>query len=138
MSTFLLEIITPDRVAYSDQVNMVTAPSAAGEVGILPQHEPLFSRLIEGELKIKKDKEETFLAIGGGFLDVTKDKTVVLVTEAVHADEINEKEMLEARARAEKALKDKPQGEALRQAQQLFTRSNIALKVLTRRKKLRV
>lgn len=129
MSTFLLEIITPQRIAFSDQVVMVTAPSSSGVVGILPHHEPLFTRLVEGELKIAKDKEEFFLVIGGGFMEVTPEKTVILVTDAVHAHELNEKEVLEAQKRAEDALKAKPTGTQLIEAQNLFRRSTIALKV---------
>ncbi len=136
MPTFLLQIITPQKIAFTDQVDMVTAPSAAGVVGILPHHEPLFTRLIEGELKITQNKEESFLAIGGGFMEVTPTKTVVLVTDALHAHEINEQEVLVAQKRAEDALKAKPTGAELIEAQSLFRRSSIALKVLHRRKRV--
>jgi F-type H+-transporting ATPase subunit epsilon len=134
MSTFLLEIITPERIAFSDKVEMVTAPSASGTIGILPHHVPLFTRLIEGEIKISKNMEELFLAIGSGFLEVTPEKVVILVTSAYHADEINEQEMLKAQKRAEEAMSAKPQGVELAAAQALFKRSMIALKVLGRRK----
>ncbi|MBI4067456.1 ATP synthase F1 subunit epsilon [Candidatus Gottesmanbacteria bacterium] len=133
--TFLLEIITPERIAYSEEVAMVRAPSAAGVVGILAHHEPLFSKLVEGELKIQKEKDEIFLAIGGGFLEVTPKKVTILVTEAVHAQEINEKEMLEAKRRAEEALKSKPTGAELVAAQNLFRRSTIALKISQRKRR---
>lgn len=133
-TTFLLEIITPERIAYSDKVEMVTASSAAGMIGILPHHVPLFTRLVEGEIKISKENEELFLAIGSGFLEVTPQKVVILVTSAYHADEINEQEMLSAKKRAEEAMSAKPQGAELAAAQALFKRSMIALKVLGRRK----
>ena len=135
MSSFFLEIITPERVAFSDKVEMVVAPSAMGNIGILAHHVPLFSRLLEGELKISKGKEEMFLAIGGGFLEITPLKTTILVTSAYHAEEINEKEVMKAKKRAEEALAEKPSGDALIDAQALFRRSMIALKVLKRRKK---
>ncbi|MBM3282780.1 ATP synthase F1 subunit epsilon [Candidatus Gottesmanbacteria bacterium] len=133
-STFLLEIITPDRIAFSDTVDTVTAPSASGIIGILPGHVPLFSRLVEGEIKITKGKEEFFLAIGGGFIEVTGSKVIVLVTDAYHAHEINEQEVLAAQKNAEEALKAKPTGAAIAEAQALFRRSSIALKVLRRKK----
>lgn len=133
-ATFLLEIITPERIAFSDKVEMVTASSASGMIGILPHHVPLFTRLVEGEIKISKESEELFLAIGGGFLEVTPQKVVILVTSAYHADEINEQEMLSAKKRAEEAMSAKPQGAELAAAQALFKRSMIALKVLGRRK----
>ena len=134
MSSFLLEIITPERIAFSDSVEMLTVPSSTGQIGILPRHIPLFTRLVEGELKILRKNEELYLAIGGGFLEVTHDKAVVLVTEAYNASEINEKEISEARKKAEEVLKSKPTGEALISAQTLFRRSVIALKLLKRKR----
>lgn len=134
MAYFLLEIITPDRIAYSEQVEMITAPSAAGIIGILAHHVPLFSRLVEGEVKIVQDGEEFFLAIGGGFIEVTGQKVIILVTEAYHANEINEQEVLAAQKRAQQALAAKPTGDALLEAQSQFKRSTIALKVLKRKR----
>ena len=132
--SFLLEIITPERIAFSDQVEMLVAPSASGVIGILPYHTPLFTRLIEGEVKITKTGEEYFLAIGGGFLEVTPNKAIILVTLAYHAEEINEKEVLQAKKRAEEALAAKPTGAALLEAQSLFKRSVIALRVIRRKR----
>ncbi|MBI2616973.1 ATP synthase F1 subunit epsilon [Candidatus Gottesmanbacteria bacterium] len=134
MTEFLLEIITPSQVAYSDQVSMVTAPSASGIIGILAHHMPLFSRLIEGELIIKKGKEETYFAIGGGFVQVTNQKVTILVTSAYNSDEMNEQEVLTAKKRAEEALKEKTEEKDYLEAQAAFRRSVIALKVLHRRR----
>lgn len=134
MSTFLLEIITPERIAFSDQVEMVTAPSTLGVIGILHGHVPLFSRLREGEVKITKKGEDYYLAIGGGFLEVTPSKAVILVTSAYHADEINEQKVLQAKRRAEEALAAKPTGSALAEAQSSFRRSLIAMKVMRRKR----
>ena len=137
MATFLLEIITPDRVVFSNQVEMVTATSVMGTIGILPQHVPLFSKLVQGEVKISKDNKDFFLAIGGGFIEVTKDKTYILVTEAYRAEEINEQEILKARKRAEEAIQDKSNLMTLSEAQSIFRRSEIALKVLHRHRSSR-
>lgn len=134
MTTFFLEILTPERVAFSDQVEMVTAPSTSGVIGILAHHIPLFTRLSEGEVKIIKAGDDYYLAIGGGFLEVTPGKVIILVTEAYQAIEINEQEVLEAKKRAEEALAAKPSGEALLSAQASFRRSLIALKVLRRKR----
>src|SRR3989338_3841332 len=128
MKSLHLEIITPEKVAFSDSVNIITAPSADGQIGILPEHVPLFAQLVEGEVKITKDDHVFYLAIGGGFLEVTKNKAVILVTSAYKAEEINEAEVLQAKKRAEEALKEEPQGEALIAAQTQFRRSQIALK----------
>lgn len=113
---------------------MVTAQSADGMIGILPAHVPLFTRLVESEIKIIKDNEESYLAIGGGFLEVTPEKVVILVTAAFHANEINEQEMLAAKKRAQEALAAKPTGEALLSIEAMIRRSEIALKVFHRRK----
>lgn len=135
MNAFRLEIITPDRIAFGDEIELVEVPSSSGVIGILHGHVPLFARLVEGEVKIKKKNDEFFLAIGGGFVEVTPDKVVVLVTAAYHAEEINEKEVLLAKKRAEEALFAKPTGTALFEARTLFRQSEIALKVLRRRKR---
>lgn len=137
MNTFLLEIITPEKIAFSDQVDMVTAPSADGIIGILPHHVPLFTRIIEGEIEIRKNSQKSYLAIGGGFLEVTPTKTILLVTTAFHANEINEQEMVMAAKRAQEALAAKPTGEALIAAEALIRRSEIALKVMHRHKTYR-
>lgn len=88
MSSFLLEIITPERIAFSQPAEMVSVPSSTGILGILAGHTPLFVNLIEGELKFIQNKQEHFLSIGGGFMEVVKGKVTILVTRAVHAEEI--------------------------------------------------
>ena len=69
MKTIHLEILTPEKVAFTDQVTMITASSSSGQIGILPGHIPLFTRLIEGEVKITKGLAVSYLAIGSGFLE---------------------------------------------------------------------
>ncbi|MFA6391120.1 MAG: F0F1 ATP synthase subunit epsilon [Patescibacteria group bacterium] len=91
------EITTPEGKVYSDQVDEVILPTPKGEIGILPNHIPLVSLLSPGEVRIKKNGEETYLAVSGGFIEVRPDKIVVLADTAEHADEIDE-----ARAEAAK------------------------------------
>lgn len=134
MNTLHLEIITPDRIAYTDDVDMVVVPSTMGTIGILPRHVPLFAQLTEGELKIRKGSEEFFLAIGGGFLEVTKAKVSILVTRAIHARELNEQEILKAKKEAEEALTRKPSGKELIAVQTLYRQSLVDLRLLRRRK----
>ena len=66
-STLKLEIVTPEAIAYSEQVDMVVLPGAAGELGVLAGHEPLMTTIVPGELRVIKDGEETVMAIGSGF-----------------------------------------------------------------------
>ena len=138
MKKILLEIITPERIAFSSEVDMINAPTSTGQIGILPGHVSLFTRLTEGEVKIMDNGKEIFLAIGGGFMEVSSDKTTILVTAAYKSEEINEKEVIMAKKKAEEALAAKPSGEALLEAQSLFRRSEIALKVLRRKKPLQL
>jgi len=134
MKTFWLEIITPEKVAFSGEVEMVSVPSVEGTLGILANHIPLVAKLTEGELKIVKEGKEDFYSLGGGFLEVTPKKVMILVTKALNADEIDEKKILEAKAAAEEALRQKPKGEALISAQALLRSTLIDLKVKRRRK----
>jgi F-type H+-transporting ATPase subunit epsilon len=102
--TLHLEIVTPERLAYEDDVDMVLVPGAEGELGILPHHTPLVSLLGVGELKIRKGGEEESFAIAGGFLQVRPDKVVVMAETADLASEIDLERAQEARREAERAL----------------------------------
>ena len=102
--TLHLEIVTPERLAYSDDVDMVLVPGSEGELGILPHHTPLVSLLGYGELKIRKDGQEESFAIVGGFLQVRPDKVVVMAETASLASEIDLEKAQEARKEAERAL----------------------------------
>jgi len=134
MSKFLLEIITPVRQAFSEQVDMVVVPTTSGIVGVLAHHEPLFSSLTEGEIKITSAGKEFFLAIGGGFMEVGKGKVSILVSRAVNADELNEAEIKKAQAAAKEVIANKVKGAELLQAQAMLRRSSVDLKVLHRRR----
>jgi F-type H+-transporting ATPase subunit epsilon len=95
-----LEIVTPERRAYADEVDMVLVPGIEGEMGILPHHTPLVSLLGMGELKIRKGGDEESFAIVGGFLQVGPDKVVVMAETADMASEIDLEKAQEARAGA--------------------------------------
>jgi len=100
----LLEIVTPERLAYSDSVDSVVLPGIEGELGVLPHHAPLVSMLGVGELRIRKGGAEESFAIAGGFLQVRPDKVVVMAETADLASEIDLEKAQEARREAEKAL----------------------------------
>ena len=99
-----LEIVTPERLAYEDDVDMVLVPGIDGELGILPHHTPLVSLLGVGELKIRKGGSEEVFAIAGGFLQVRPDKVVVMAETAEIDSDIDLERAQKARAEAEKAL----------------------------------
>jgi F-type H+-transporting ATPase subunit epsilon len=134
MAKFNLEIITPQRQAFSEEVEGVYVPTSRGTIGILAHHEALFSALTEGEIKIDTGSKEYFLAIGGGFLQVTKDKVSILVARAAHADELNEAEIKKAQESAKKVIAGRVKGEELAAAQAMLRRSMLELKVYRRRR----
>lgn len=135
MNKYLLEIVSPERLAYSEEVEQVSVPSEDGELTILPNHASLFANLVEGELAIRKNAEDHYLAIGGGFLEVTRTKVMVLVSRAAHARELNEKAILDAQKQAKEAIKKGATGEDLRAAQALLRSSLIDLRVVRRMRK---
>src|SRR5829696_8369793 len=99
-----LEIVTPEKLAYQDEVDSVVLPGAEGELGVLPHHAPLVSTLGAGELRLRKGGTEEFFAIVGGFLQVLPDKVVVMAETADMASEIDLEKAQEARRKAERAL----------------------------------
>ncbi len=99
-----LEIVTPERLAYSDEVDAVIVPGSDGELGVLPHHAPLVSTLGMGELRVRKGGLEESFAIVGGFLQVRPDKVVVMAETADLAAEIDLEKAEEARREAERAL----------------------------------
>jgi F-type H+-transporting ATPase subunit epsilon len=100
----LLEIVTPERLAYSDEVDAVVLPGSEGEMGVLPHHAPLVSTLGVGELRIRKGGAEESFAIVGGFVQVRPDRVVVMAETADMASEIDLERAQEARREAERTL----------------------------------
>ena len=109
----LLEIVTPERLAYSDTVDSVQLPGIEGELGVLPHHAPLVSMLGVGELRIRKGGAEESFAIAGGFLQVRPDRVVVMAETADMASEIDLERAQEARREAERALEGVAQADAV-------------------------
>ena len=101
-----LEIVTPEKQAYADEVDSVVLPGTEGEIGVLPHHAPLVSTLGIGELRIRKGGVEESFAIVGGFLQVLPDKVVVMAETADMASEIDVEKAQQARAEAERALQE--------------------------------
>jgi F-type H+-transporting ATPase subunit epsilon len=99
-----LEIVTPERLVYSDDVDAVAVPGVEGELGVLPHHAPLITTLGLGELRIRKGGQEEHFAIIGGFLQVRPDKVVVMAETADLASEIDLELAQQARREAERAI----------------------------------
>jgi F-type H+-transporting ATPase subunit epsilon len=105
-ATLKLEIVTPEATAYSENVEMVTLPGAEGELGVYPNHVPLLTTLNPGELRVRKDGREIFLAVGEGFVEITADAVSVLTDMALEAEQIDAGVAEAAVARAQAAMKE--------------------------------
>lgn len=106
-NTLRLEIVTPDSRTFSDDVDMVTLPGVEGEMGVYPQHVPLMTQLVPGEIAVQKDGQNIFLAVGEGFVEITADRVAVLTDMAIRAENIDEARAEEARRKAEARLAEK-------------------------------
>jgi F-type H+-transporting ATPase subunit epsilon len=102
--TLKLEIVTPEAQTFSGDVEMVTLPGIEGEMGVYPNHVPLMTQLAPGEIIVRKDGQDIFLAVGEGFVEITADHVAILTDMAVKADDIDEAKAEEARRRAEARL----------------------------------
>jgi len=132
MATLKLEIVTPEAKIYSEDVDMVTLPGIEGEMGIYPMHVPLMTQVKSGELVVKKDGVDHFLAIGEGFVEITGERVAVLTDMAIKADDIDEMKAEEARKRAEARLAEKLTDEEQASVQAALLHSLTQLKVKRR------
>jgi len=131
--TLTLEIVTPAGTVYSDDVQMVTLPGVAGQIGIYPQHVPLITQMVPGEMIVRKDGRDLFIATGEGLIEVTAHRVAILTDLAVPADRIDEAKAEEARQRAEARLREKLSDEEHAAANASLTRSLAQLRVKRRR-----
>lgn len=102
---------------------------------MLPDHAPLFTKLAEGEMTIIKENEKSFITISGGFLEISDNKVNVLADYAIRSDKIEEEKILEARKKAEDALKHSKDKAAILEAEKALRQSVIELKVAEKLKK---
>src|SRR4051812_18385717 len=107
MPTLRLEIVTPEAKTYSEDVEMVTLPGMDGEMGIYPQHVPLMSQIVAGEVIARKAGQDYFLAVGEGFVEIAGDHVSILTDMAIRAENIDEAKAEEARRRAVARLSEK-------------------------------
>src|SRR5450631_1672492 len=133
MATIKLEIVTPEAKTFSDEVDMVTLTGTDGEMGILPQHMPLMTSLVAGEIIARKGTESIFLVVGDGFVQVTGERVAILTDMAILAENIDEAKAEEARQRAEARLAEKITDEEAASASAALAHSLAQLKVKRRR-----
>ncbi|MCD6289132.1 MAG: F0F1 ATP synthase subunit epsilon [Anaerolineae bacterium] len=133
------EVVTAERTVYSDDVNMVVAPGIEGELGILPHHALLITVLTYGELTIRKDGEpDVLIAIGGGIMEVSEDRVVILADSAERAEEIDMERAEAALRRAEERLRRRRQENIdFAQAEAALRRSLVRLRVAEKARRFR-
>ena len=132
---FLLEIITPEKVVYSDEVSEIVVQTVNGEIAILPHHVNLLTQISPGEMIVKKANSLQHLAVTGGFLEVMNNKVSILAEYAIKAQDIEVEKAMEAKKRAEKVMKEKSTDNEIKVAQAEIMKAILELKVATRHKK---
>ena len=137
MSPVKLEVVTAEKLVYSDEVDILLAPGIEGQLGILPNHAPLMTILGAGEMLARKGGDEVVWAISGGFLEVQQDKIIVLADTAERDDEIDLSRAEEAKRRAEERLKEPVSTVDASRAEAALQRSIARLKVGQRRRRRR-
>jgi F-type H+-transporting ATPase subunit epsilon len=105
--TMHIDIVSAEEEIYSGTCEMVFAPLETGEVGVMPRHAPLLARMKPGEVRVRKGKEELLFVVSGGLLEIQPHVVTVLADTAVRARDLDEANALEAKKRAEDALKNK-------------------------------
>lgn len=134
-STLQLEIVTPEAKIFSDYVEMVTLAGVEGEMGILPGHAPVMTQLAAGELVVRKDGRNIFLAVGDGFVQITGERVAVLTDMAIKADDIDEAKAVEAQKKAEARLAQKLSDEETATVHAALIHATTQLNVKRRHKK---
>ncbi len=130
-----IEVITPERKVYEDDVDMVIAPGSEGYLGILPHHAPLLTALGPGEFRVKKGASEEVLAVFGGFMDVRDGRVTVLTEAAEHVEEIDVQRAQAARAKAQEALAAPVSAADEARARAALQRALVRLRVSERRRR---
>jgi F-type H+-transporting ATPase subunit epsilon len=133
--TLRLEIVTPQGIAFSEDVDMVTLPSVEGEIGVYPHHVRLITQVVPGEIIVTKDGQDRFIAAGEGLVEVTGTRVAIVTDMAIPAENVDEAKIEEARARAEARLREKISDEEVATTNASLARSLAQLQVKRRRRR---
>jgi len=133
-TTMTLEVATPEAVVYSDEVEMVTIPGVDGQLGILPQHTRLMTYLVPGEMIVRKNGRDDFMAIGEGLVEVTNCRISIATNMAIAMENIDETVAEEARQRAAARLREKLSYEEVASVNSSLARAVAQLHVKRRRR----
>ena len=131
----LLQIITPEKIVYSDEIDEIVVPTIDGEIAILPNHINLLTQIISGELIVKKGTSTQLLAITGGFLEINDNKINVLADYAIKAQDVEAARAMEAKKRAEKIMSEKSTEKDFKIAQGELIKAILELRISTKYKR---
>jgi len=131
-NTLRLEIVTPETIVYSQDVEMVTLPAVNGQMGVLPQHIRLMTQMVPGEMIVRRDGHDDFLAVGEGLVEVTNERVSIVTNMAVAVESIDEAAAEEARQRAAARLKEILSSEEIASVNASLARSLAQLNVKRR------
>lgn len=134
MATLHISIVTAERSLLEDDVDMVIAPGAEGQLGILPMHAPLMTMVTPGEIRLKKGASESAFTVTGGFLEVRDNKVTILADAAERAEEIDLARAEAAMKKAQDAIKAAPAAKELEEATKAFQRAALRVKVARKKK----
>ena len=132
--TLRLEIVTPEAIVFSEDVEMVTLPAIEGQMGVYPHHVRLITQIEPGEIIVNKDGQDRFLAVGEGLVEVTGSSVAIVTDMAIPAESIDEARAEEARARAAARLREKISDEEVATVNASLARSLAQLQVRKRRR----
>jgi F-type H+-transporting ATPase subunit epsilon len=129
-----LEIVTPQAIVFSEDVNMVTVPVLEGQIGIYPHHVRVITQVVPGELIVSTDGQDRFLAVGEGLVEIAGDHVAIVTDMAIPAEHIDEAKVEEARERAAARLREKLSDEEVATVNASLARSLAQLQVKKRRR----
>jgi F-type H+-transporting ATPase subunit epsilon len=137
-TTLHVDIVSAEGEIFSGEATMVFAPAVMGEIGIAPRHAPLLTTLKPGEVRVQTPAgDEQFFYVSGGALEVQPHLVTVLADTALRAHDIDEAAALQAKQRAEEALRDRGNAIEVAEAQAELARQVAQIKLLDRLRKLK-
>jgi F-type H+-transporting ATPase subunit epsilon len=136
-ATMHIDVVSAEESIYSGEAEFVVLPGVAGELGIYPKHTPLLTQIKPGAVRIKvpNEAEETLVFVQGGFLEVQPNVVTVLADTAIRAHDLDEAKALEAKSKAEDAMRSKLSAEEIAKAQAELAAAAAQLQAISRLRK---